>query len=148
MTFQQRNATVMLASLSAVLAYFLIRVAQMLGGDGLQQDIVYRLWLIVIIAVIVLTIAGTILTNIVYGIVTMIETKEEPTYVEDERDKLIELKAMRVSKSVASLATFGAMLTFVLGQSALVMFTLLISAGLVAAIAESLAKLYFYRKGF
>jgi hypothetical protein len=48
----------------------------------------------------------------------------------------------------ASLGVFLAMLTFVLGQPALGMFTLLIFFGLLAQIIGDMYRLVLYRKGF
>ena len=147
MTYQERNTTVTLVSFTAILAYFLTRILQMLQARGLLDDALFQLWIIVILAAIRISITATILTNIIYGIVTVIRTQEEPTYVEDERDKLVSLKGTRIQSAVNGLGTFVAMLSFVLGQPALVMFALLIVAGLVGQITGDIARLFYYRRG-
>ena len=66
----------------------------------------------------------------------------------DERDQLIDLRGTKVTHTVASLGTFVAMISFVFGQPALVMFALLIGAGVVAQIAGDMFRLTLYRRGF
>ena len=89
---------------------------------------VFRLWAVVIIATIILNITGNIITNIVINIVHAIKTQkdEEVRLIEDERDKLIGLKGVKVSYIAFSIGVFLSMLTFALGQPPLVMFSLII----------------------
>jgi hypothetical protein len=67
--------------------------------------------------------------------------------IEDERDKLIELKGTRVTYTVFSLVVFGAMLSYVFGQPALVMFSGLILAGLIAQVIGDVYRIVLYRRG-
>jgi len=79
-----------------------------------------------------------------------VRTKEEPQeseWLEDERDKLIQLKGTRVSYVVFSLGVLIAMLSFVLSQPPLVMFTLLIASGLIAQIVGDVYRLLRYGRG-
>jgi hypothetical protein len=46
------------------------------------------------------------------------------------------------------LGVFIAMLTFVIGQPALVLFSLLILGGILAQILGDSSRLYLYRRGF
>jgi hypothetical protein len=112
---------------------------------------VFRLWGITIATSIVAIIAGSILAHILSAIVQAIKTGEEDPQiedVEDERDKLIDLKGTRVAYVVSSLGVFAAMLSFVFGQTALVMFTILIFSGLVAQIAGDISRMVLDRRGF
>ena len=112
---------------------------------------VFRLWGIVIALAIVVTIFATILTHIVSTIVQAVKTGEENPKIEDfedERDKFIDLRGTKVTYLVSSIGSFLSMLTFVLGQPPLVMFTLLIFFGVVAQIVGDVSRLYLYRRGF
>jgi hypothetical protein len=100
---------------------------------------------------IVLTILGTILTHILSAIIEAIKTGEEAPEIEDledERDKLIDLRGTRVTYIFSSIGVFLAMLTFVLGQPPLVMFSLLIFFGLLAQIIGDTSRMILYRRGF
>src|SRR5688572_3349617 len=117
MSMQQRNTVVSLVSFSLIFIVFSVRVFQMLRGQTFTATNVFWLWGIVTLAAIVATILGTILTNIVFAIVFTIKTKAEPEeseWLEDERDKLIQLKGTRVSHFASSLGVLAAMLSFVL----------------------------------
>jgi hypothetical protein len=150
MSFQEKNITVSLVNFSLILGFYLIRLWQLTQQGNFNAGQVFRLWGIIIVAAVVVTITATILTHIVSAIIQAIKTQAEPVIEDlaDERDKFIELKGTQVTYVVSSIGGFLAMLTFVLGQPPLVMFTLLIFFGVVAQIVGDAARLYFYRKGF
>jgi hypothetical protein len=85
----------------------------------------------------------------VLSIVHVIKTgrEDEERFTIDERDKLIELKGSRVSYIAYSLVVLVSMLSFVLGQPPLVMFSLLIFSGIVAEIIGDFAQFYLYQRG-
>jgi hypothetical protein len=147
---QQRNTVVSLVVFLLILSFFSLRVFQMVQTATFIAPNVFRLWGIVVAAVILMVIGGSILAQIVFSIIHTIRTKEEPREPEmmvDERDKLIELKGMEVTYRVHSLGAFFAMLTFVLNHPPLVMFTLLIAMGLIAQIAGDVYRLIRYHSG-
>jgi hypothetical protein len=105
----------------------------------------------VIVLGIVVTIISIILSHIAFAIVQSIQTGgEEPKIddIEDERDKLIDLRGTRVAYIASSIGVFLAMLSFVFRQEALLMFTLLILSRLVAQILGHISRPYLYRRGF
>jgi drug/metabolite transporter (DMT)-like permease len=151
MTFQQKNITASLISFTLILGFYLIRLFQMVQGESFNETTLFRTWGIVIGLAIIVTILGTILTHILSTIVQVVQTGDENPKiedVEDERDKLIDLRGTRVTYIVFSLGVFIAMLTFVLGQPPLVMFSLLIFTGIFAQIVGDISRLYLYRRGF
>lgn len=150
MSFREKNITVSLISFTLILVFYSLRLLQIVR-TGFEAGSVFRLWGVVIVLTIVMIIAGTILAHIFSAILEAIRTGEEPTEIEDlqdERDQLIDLRGTRVSYTVSSIGVFLAMLSFVLGQPPLVMFTLLIFAGLMAQIIGDIARLVLYRWGF
>ncbi len=151
MSFQEKHITVTLVNFSLILIIFLIRVLQMFRTDTFTSTNVFRLWGVIIVLAVVVTIAGTILTMIISAIIEAIKTGDENPQIEDfadERDKLIDLRGTKVTYTVASLGTFLSMLTFVFGQEPLVMFTLLIFFGVLAQIIGDISRLMLYRRGF
>jgi hypothetical protein len=150
MSFQEKNVTVSLVNFSLILGFYLIRVFQMIQSESFNSTNVFRLWGIVIILAAVVTIFATILTHIVLAVIQAIKTKEEPEleHIQDERDKLIDLRGTKITYFVSSIGGFLSMLTFVLGQPPLVMFSLLIFFGVVAQIIGDISRLYLYRRGF
>jgi hypothetical protein len=150
MSFQEKNVAVSLVSFTLILGFYLIRLFQMIQSGSFNSAHVFRLWGIVIVLVVVVTILATILTHIVSAIIKAIKTKEEPEIedIQDERDKLIDLRGTKVTYFVSSMGGFLSMLTFVLGQPPLVMFSLLIFFGVVAQMIGDIFRLYLYRRGF
>jgi len=149
-SFQEKNVTVSLVNFILILGFYLIRVFQMIQGGSFNSTNVFRLWGIVIALAVLVTIFATILTHVVSAVIQAIKTKEEPRLedIQDERDKLIDLRGTKVTYFVSSIGGFLSMLTFVLGQPPLVMFSLLIFFGVVAQIIGDISRLYLYRRGF
>ena len=149
MSYRENSITVSLVSYLLILGYYLVNWLRMYQEEGLNSAVIFKLWGIVIVAGIVLNIVGNILTNIVLSIVHAIKTgtDKEPHFVEDERDKLIDLKGVKVSYIMFSIGVFLAMLSFVFGQPPLVMFSLIIFFSLTAEIIGDISQLYLYRRG-
>ena len=150
MSFQQRNIAASLVNFVLILGFYLIRVFQMVQSGSLTPTNVFRLWGITIGLAIVVTIVLTILAHIGSGIVSAIQTQEEPVIedIQDERDQLIDLRGTRITYIVFSVGVFLSMLTFVFSQPPLVMFSLLIFSGLLAQITGDISRLVLYRRGF
>jgi hypothetical protein len=149
MTFQEKNVAASLAVFTLILGFYLTRVFQMIQNESFNLTNMTRLWATVIVLGIVVTIIGTILTHIGSGIVQAIKTREEPVIedIEDERDRLIGLRGTRVAYIVYSIGVLLSMLSFTFGRPPLVMFSLLILAGLVAQIVSDISRLVLYRRG-
>jgi hypothetical protein len=150
MSYQEKNITVSLVNFTLILGFYLIRVFQMIQGGSFNPTNVFRLWGIVIILGIVVTILGTILTHIVSAIIQAIKTKQEPDIrdIQDERDTVIDLRGTKITYITYSIGVFLSMLTFALNQPPLVMFTVLVFFGLLAQIIGDISRLYLYRRGF
>ena len=78
MSFQEKNITVSLVNFVLILGFFLIGVFLMIQGGTFNSTNVFRLWGIVIVLAVVVTIFATILTHIVSAIIQAIKTQEEP----------------------------------------------------------------------
>jgi len=150
MSFQEKNIAVSLGSFTLILGFYLFRIVQMIQGGSFNSTNVFRLWGIIIVLAIGVTIIATILTHIASNIVEAIKTRKEPDIEDfaDERDRSIDLRGTKSTYLVSSIGSGLSMLTFVLGQPPLVMFTLLIFSGVVAQIVGDITRLYLYRRGF
>lgn len=151
MSFKEKNIMVTLVNFSLILTILLVSVSQMMLNDDFASTNVFRLWGIVIVMAIIVTIAATITTHIVIAIIHAIKTGEEALEIEDledERDKLIDLRGTKITYTVYSFGSFLAMLTYALGESPLVMFTLLIFFGVLAQIIGDITRLMIYRGAF
>src|SRR6185503_260005 len=105
MSFQQRNISVSLVTFILILGLYLIRVFQLLQSDGFTSTNIFRLWGITIILSIVATIVLSILAHIGSAVFQVIKTGDENPKIEDiqdERDKLIDLRGTRVTYLASS----------------------------------------------
>ncbi len=151
MSFKQKNITVTLVNFSLILGFYLVRVFQLVQNENFDETSVFRLWGVVVMLAVFVTIAATILTHIVSTIIEAVKTGEKDPEIEDfedERDQLIDLKGTKITYTFSSLGAFLAMLTFVFGQPPLVMFALLIFFGVLAQIIGDTLRLLLYQRGF
>jgi len=88
-----------------------------------------------------------IVIHIVFAIVNRIVTGEDMSDFSDERDKLIELKSIRISHWVFIFGFMLSMGSLALGMKPYVMFITLISSGFLASLTSEVAKIIYYRKG-
>jgi hypothetical protein len=107
----------------------------------------FRFWGKAFLILIPVTIIAQIIIHIIFAIINKIVTDEEISTIADERDKLIELKAIRISHWTFTLGFMLAMASQAIGMQPWVMFITLISSGFISAIVSEFAKLYYYRKG-
>lgn len=67
--------------------------------------------------------------------------------VEDEMDKLIELKSMKIGFAVAGGGFMLSLITLAMGMTPVLMLNLLFAAFGIGSLLEGAAQLYYYRKG-
>ncbi|MDJ0753277.1 MAG: hypothetical protein QNJ45_07155 [Ardenticatenaceae bacterium] len=149
MTFQQKNNTVSLASFSLLLIFFLLRIAQLVRNQNFNEPTVVRLWIIVAVLAVVVTVVGIMLTHGIPAAVKFARTGDPEPEIDDlvdERDQRIDLEGFKLTYRITSIGTFVAMLTFALGQPPLVMFSLLIFFGLAGQIAGDVLRLRRYQQ--
>jgi hypothetical protein len=150
MSYKEKSISISLVSYIMIIGYYLIQVFQMIRGGGLVASRLFALWAVVIVSTILVNILGNILASIVLAIAHAIRTRSEQVekYVEDERDRLIDLKGSKIAYITFSIGVFIAMLAFILGQSALVMFALIVFFSSAAEIVGSISQIVQYRRGF
>lgn len=76
-----------------------------------------------------------------------IDKRIEATVIEDEMDKLIELKSSQIGFVLAGVGFVSALILLVLGYSTVVMLNVMYLSFLVGSLVEGAASLYFYGKG-
>ena len=85
------------------------------------------------------------MTAVVFAIFYRIVSGEDPPAIEDERDKLIELKANHVSHALFALAFVGSMVPVVAGMSVTVFFIILVGGGFLAHVVGEVSRILMYR---
>jgi hypothetical protein len=93
------------------------------------------------------TIVVQIVMHILFVIFIKIITMEDPPKRDDEMDKLIELKSIRISHWVFIFGFLISMASQAIGMAPYVMFFTIVISGFMATILSNVAKIWFYRKG-
>lgn len=106
-----------------------------------------QFWGKTFIVLIPVAIVAQIVIHIIFSIINKIVTNEDMPMKDDERDKLIELKSIRVAHWIFTIGFLTAMITQAMGMEIGVMFITLVIAGSISGVVSELVKLYYYRKG-
>lgn len=148
LSFQEKSVIVSLLTSTVVYAVFAVLVWQRYRAGSFDTDSVLVFWgralLILIGLQIIFQVVAQILLAIFHTIVTGEE--EDPSF-EDERDKLIELKATRNQFVMFGAGVLLATAALAFGFSVTVMFVTLIAFLIIAELFSSVSKLVYYRRG-
>lgn len=150
MSFQEKNVAISLANFTLIFVFYLIRLFQLISSGTFTAEHVFWLWGIVVALATIGTIALTIFTHFAASVALTMRSGQERgvSGIQDERDTLIDLRGTSIAYRLSSIGVALAMLTLVLGQPPLVMFSLLICSGILAQIVADISRLYLYRRGF
>ncbi len=115
------------------------------GQYNLTEDI--SKWGLVLLVFIGVSVVARIIIYIMFYILNYIATREEDAPPEDERDKLIKLKATRNSYYVFSGGFILSVLALALGMPVYGIFIAFAGTGLLAEIVDNSSQIFYYRKG-
>ena len=115
------------------------------GNPGIIND--FSFWGKAMLILIPVMIVAMIIIHIVFAIINKIVTNEDMPTITDEMDKLVELKALRVSHWTYTLGFLLAMGSQAIGMKPWIMIFILIVSCFAGGIAEAITQIYFYRKG-
>jgi len=164
MSYQEKKTIVsVLAGIILLAAYCIYAFSRVRLGTADFGDL--KFWAITILIFIGIGIAVTIIIQIVFHILLSIaiavrkklenekcdDSEIEKTIklemIEDEMDKLIELKSMRISFIIVGVGFVSALLSLVFYSSVAILLNILFISFFAGSLFEGLAKLYYYRKG-
>ncbi len=164
MSYQEKRTIVgILSGIAILTAYCVYAFNRYASGAIAPGDL--KFWATTMLTFIGIGIVVTIVIQIVFHILLSIsiavtksirnesvDDKEiEKTInaemVEDERDRLIDLKSNRVGFIFAGIGFVAALLALVFDYSPVVMLNILFISFSVGSIFEGFAQLYFYRRG-
>ena len=147
MSFQEKKNIVSLFSATLIFVFYCMYVFQRYQGEILDSTETFKFWGSVILILIPVSIAAKIIVHIVFSIINKMATNEKEPSFADELDKLIELKATRISHYVFVLGFLLSMGSLVMDMSPSMMFIILILSGFVSELAGIITQLYLYRRG-
>lgn len=149
--FSYQEKSLIASIIGSLLLYAIYgrQLAQRYQAGNLDSAEAFRFWGTAVVVLIVLVVLVEVVTQIVFNVLNTIVTKEEedPSF-EDERDKLIDLKATTYQFTIFGIGFLLAMGAIAVGRPPTTMFVLLLLFTMLAGIAGSVAKLYLYRRGF
>jgi uncharacterized membrane protein len=153
LSYQEKSIIVSLAAsllVYVVYSFILYRRYQAGSYDSVDAARFLGTAILVLIGVqIVMQIIAQIMLAIGSAVVTVATTGQEPTDppAEDERDKLIELKASRNSFIVFGIGFVLSMVALAMGLPATVTLAVLIGFMMLAELLGTASKLAYYRRG-
>jgi len=146
MTYQERQATSsLIAGVIIFAAYFLWLWRAAASGYFDSQD-AGRLAGIAICILMVGGIIFTIAFSILFNILTAIINQDpKPSFLVDERDRLLELRAIKYANALIGLGFVACMIGLALGVSFFWTLQFIVIAFAVGSLMESILQLAFYR---
>jgi len=145
---KEKQILVTVISLILILACYSLYVYNKYIAENFSIINDFKFWGKTFLILIPVTIVSQIVIHIVFAIINKIVTNEDMPTLSDERDKLIDLKAIRISHWVFTTGFLLSMVSQVIGMPPWAMFITLVASGFVSGIVSEIAKIYFYRKGF
>jgi len=164
MSFQEkRTAVSIFTGIAVIAAYCIYAFGRYNSGEIAPGDL--KFWattMLVFIGIgVVFAIAIQIIFHIGYSISVAIgkkiqdenfDDKEiektiERETVEDERDRLIELKSLRIGFIIAGVGLVGGLLALVLNYSTVVMLNIFYLSFSLGSVLEGVGQLYYYKRG-
>ncbi len=147
MSYQEKRAIVSLVNSIVVTGLYSAVMLQRYPDASPYSVEVFHYWGAFFLILIPVSIVANIVIDIVFTILSSIAVKEMASSITDERDKLIELRATRISLYTFAVGVLLAMGSLVVDRPPTTMFILLIGAGVVSAITRDISQFYFYRRG-
>ena len=147
MSSQERRAVVSLLTILLLTAFFLVYVLPRYPAGNPYSAEVFHFWGVAVVIFIPVSIVANIAISIVFSIVYSMATHEKASSFADERDKFIELKALRNAVYVFTCGFFLAMGSLAIGMPPSVMFIILMASGYGSGMVGNITQLYLYRRG-
>ncbi len=147
MTYQEKQNIVNIFSGLLVTAIYgwMVYQRHLQGRFNLSED--YSKWGMIFLIFIGISIVVRIVIQIIFHILNAIATREQEVPVEDERDKLVKLKATRNSYYVFTGGFVLSVIALAIGMPVHGMFIAFVVFGLIAEIIDNGSQIYYYRKG-
>ena len=147
MTYQEKQNIVNIFSGLLITAIYALIVfqRQQQGIFDLTED--FSKWGVIFLIYIGVSVAARIIILIVFHIINAIATREKEIPVEDERDKLVKLKAIRNSHYAFSGGFVVSVMGLAVGMPVHYIFIAFVGFGLISEIIDNSSQIYYYRKG-
>ncbi|MDD4096834.1 MAG: hypothetical protein PHP22_11415 [Oscillospiraceae bacterium] len=164
MSYPEKRAVVsILAGIVIIVSYCIYVMGKVKAGDAAPEDL--KFWAGAMLLFIVVGIVANIVIQIVFHILLsisiavrehietgksddkQIEREIAAEMVEDEMDKLVELKSLRVGFVIAGIGFVTALVYAYLDYSVAIMMNIMFFSFSGGSILEGFSQIFFYRRG-
>jgi hypothetical protein len=147
MPYQEKQSIVNIFSGLLITAIFAWIIYQRQASGLIDLTTDYRQWGTLYLIFIGVSIIARIIIYIIFHIINAIATREQDVPVTDERDKLINLKAVRNSHYAFFIGFAPCFLGLAFGMPVYWIFIAFAGSALISEIVENISQIYYYRKG-
>ncbi|MFC5401169.1 hypothetical protein [Cohnella soli] len=147
MSYQEKKIIVSIISSIVIFTLYTLYAINHAKEGSITSASDFSFWGSFILVLLPVSIVAKIIIHIVFVIINKMATNEDGPSFEDEFDKIIELKADRISLFVFFVGFILSMIPLVSNQPTYLTFLTLILFGFLSDLAGRTAQFYFYRKG-
>lgn len=147
MSYQEKESVVNIFSgllITSIYAWIVYQ-RHLEGKFDLTQD--FKTWGVIFLIFMGVSIVARIIIYIIFHIINTIAMKREEKLIDDERNKLIKLKATRNSHYAFSASLFPIFILLAVGMPVYWIFIGFIAGGLISEIVENISQIYYERRG-
>ncbi|GGG59498.1 hypothetical protein [Paenibacillus radicis (ex Gao et al. 2016)] len=145
MTYHAKKASVSVGT-SILVFFFLYTGMQGAANEGL--DTLSSLWGAFFIKLLVVEVVANIIIIMIFNLINKLATNESSPSFADERDRGIELKAIRNFCFIFCFGFFVAMGALMLHQPLSAMFQILAFDFFISGLVLNLSFIFYYQRGF
>jgi hypothetical protein len=147
MSAHERQAIVSLLTTLLLAVFFVGYLLPRYPAGSPYAPEVFHFWGVAFVILVPVSIVANITVAIVFSMVYAMATGQKASSFADERDKFIELRALR-NALYAFIAGFSlAMGSLAIGMPPAVMFIVLMGSGYGSGLVGDISQLYLYRQG-
>ncbi len=147
MQYQEKRGIVFLAGNVVLTSLYLVCIALNWHDRMVQVPADLAFWAIAALVYVPLQVAIRLVTVITFAVVHHVTANAEPVDLEDEMDKLIDLKATSLSYGLFMAGVLAGLACLAFGMPAQTLVIVIGAAMIVAGLAGDLAQLIMYRRG-
>jgi hypothetical protein len=147
MSARERQAFVTLLTTLVLAVFFVAYVLPRYPAANPYAPEVFHFWGVAVVILVPVSIVANIVVSMVFSMGYAMATGQKASSLADERDKFIELRALRIALYVFAAGFSLAMGALAIGMPPAVMFIILMGSGYGSGAVANIATLYFYRAG-
>ncbi len=149
MSFGERDAFTSLLTTLIVAVMFYLNISGQFAAGAYDGPEALQLWARSVLWLVAYSIGIAIVIAILFAILyAMLTGEKKLSDLRDERDRMIEIRGMRIGMILISIGLMAAIVDLALGASALHALIILLISCSVSEIVKNIFKIACYRRGF